>query len=431
MPVTRSQVAWVCIGQVLALAGYSAVPALLPKFISIWSLSNTQAGWLAGAFYVGYMAAVLPLVALTDRVASRRIYLGAALLNLAYYFMFAAAEGWFPALVIQMVGGVALAGLYMPGLRSIVPAGRSTLPAGERSPTHTKRSSGGRRARTVAWYTSSFTAGASLSFLFAGQLANHLGWRSAFIGAGACAAAALAIATAAVPRSTRPVISAATRLMDLPAVLRNRQAMAFVISYVAVIWSASGLRNWIVLLLDSSVDGRAAAAAGSWMTLGTATLINLLGVPAALMGNELAIHFGLRRTAGVAFILAAFTAGFFGFAATLPPSVLCALALISAVLLQLNFANLTAGLMAAAEPARVGLTLAFYSFMGFGGSFLGPLVFGWTLDHFGGTRSLVAWGLAYGSCGLAALIGGAVVLLVAHDEVRSATPLRGRSEKAA
>jgi MFS family permease len=423
--VTRSQVAGVCIGQILALAGYSAVPALLPEFISIWSLSNTQAGWLAGAFYVGYMGAVLPLVALTDRLAPRWIYLGAATLNLVYYFAFAAAGGWFPALAIQVVGGVALAGLYMPGLRSIAPAGHSAPPAGEQSPTRAMRSRRDRRARTVAWYTSSFTAGASLSFLFAGQLAHHLGWRGAFIGAGGCAAAALAIAAAVMPRSTRPVISVATQLLDLPAVLRNRQAMAFVIGYVAVIWSASGLRNWIVLLLDSNVDGRAAALAGSWMTLGTATLVNLLGVPAALVGNELAIRFGLRRTAGGAFILAAFTAGFFGFAATLPLGVLCALALVSAFILQLNFANLTAGLMAAAEPARAGLTMAFYSFIGFGGSFLGPLVFGWTLDHFGGTGSLVAWGLAYGSCGLAALVGGAIVLLVAHDQAGSVTSHQG------
>jgi MFS family permease len=424
MPVTRRQVAGVCIGQILALAGYSAVPALLPQFISIWSLSNTQAGWLAGAFYVGYMGAVLPLVALTDRLAPRQIYLGAATLNLAYYFAFAAAGGWFPALVIQVVGGVALAGLYMPGLRSIAPAGQG---AREQRPTQAMRSRRDSRARTVAWYTSSFTAGASLSFLFAGQLAQHLGWRGAFIGAGGCAAAALAIAAAAMPRSTRPVVSAATRLLDLPAVLRNRQAMAFVVGYVAVIWSASGLRNWIVLLLDSSVEGRAGALAGSWMTLGTATLVNLLGVPAALVGNELAIRFGLRRTAGAAFILAAFTAGFFGFAATLPPVALCALALVSAFILQLNFANLTAGLMAAAEPARAGLTMAFYSFIGFAGSFLGPLVFGWTLDHFGGTGRLVAWGLAYGGCGLAALVGGAVVLLVAHDQAGSVTPDRGVS----
>ena len=416
MSVTRYEVAGVCISQILALAGYSAVPALLPEFISSWSLDNTQAGWLVAAFYVGYMGAVLPLVALTDRLAPRLIYLAAATLNVAYYFAFASAGGWVSALIIQVAGGVALAGLYMPGLRSIAPAGRAAPSADGQSVPHTRRNHGDGRARTVAWYTSSFTVGASLSFLFAGQLAAHLGWRSAFIGAGGCAAAALAIAAVAMPRNARPVSDAAARLMDLPAVLRNRRVMAFVIGYVAVIWSASGLRNWTVLLLESSVDGRATAPAGSWLTFGTATLVNLLGVPAALIGNELAIRFGLRRTAGCAFVFAGFTAGFFGFAAALPTGGLCVLALASAVILQLNFANLTAGLMAAAEPARAGVTMAFYSFLGFAGSLLGPLTFGWILDRLGGSGSLIAWGLAYGSCGFAALIGGAVVLLALRDE---------------
>jgi MFS family permease len=413
-PVRTSQIAAVCIGQILALAGYSAVPALLPQFVSIWSLNNTQAGWLAGTFFIGYMAAVLPLVALTDRIAPRRIYLIAGAMNVAYYFAFASVGGWLLALVVQLLGGTALAGLYMPGLRSIVPAGDGAKPANGQGPEKT-RADGGGRARTVAWYTSSFTIGASLSFLFAGRVAELVGWRSALISAGLCAAAALAIAAVAMPSSAASSARVSTRLMDLPAVLRNRQAVAFMIGYVAVIWSASGLRNWIVLLLGSAVGGRTAAPASSWMTLGTATLVNLLGVPAALLGNELAIRFGLRRTAASAFIFAAVTAGLFGFAAAFPPLVLCGMALLAAVILQLNFANLTAGLLAAAEPARAGLTMAFYSFVGFAGSFLGPLVFGWMLDRFGGTHSPLAWGIAYGSCGLAALVGGLAMLLVGRD----------------
>jgi MFS family permease len=90
------------------------------------------------------------------------------------------------------------------------------------------------------------------------------------------------------------------------------------------------------------------------------------------------------------------------------------LALLAAVILQLNFANLTAGGLVAAEPTRAGLTMAFYSFVGFAGSLLGPLVFGWMLDRFG-AHSLLAWGFAYGSCGLAALVGGLAMLLVGRD----------------
>ena len=68
-------VAFVCGAEILGLAGFSLVPALLPQFIASWSLSNAEAGWLAGMISAGYMAAVLPLVGLTDRVPACTIFL--------------------------------------------------------------------------------------------------------------------------------------------------------------------------------------------------------------------------------------------------------------------------------------------------------------------------------------------------------------------
>jgi MFS family permease len=385
---------------VLGLAGYSAVPALLPQFVSIWSLSNAQAGWLAGAFFLGYMCAVVPLVALTDHLAPRRIYLASAVLNLAYYFGFATVGGLNGALALQFLGGVALAGMYMPGLRAITTEARSAT-----------------RARTVAWYTSSFTVGAALSFMFMGQAAGLLGWHSAFIAAGLCAAAALLLSAVALPSGASPSQGGSPRLSDLPKVLRNRQVLGFIIAYAAVIWSTVGVRNWIVLFLYSSPSHRAVPPSEDWLTLGTATIVNLLGVPAALLGNELSIRFGLRRTAAAIFFLGAATGGLFGFAAPLPFYVLVGLALICAFIVQGNFANLTAGLLGAAEPERTGLTVAVYSFTGFAGSFLGPLVFGSTLDRFGGSGSVMGWGLAYGTCGLASIAGAfSLLLLVREDE---------------
>jgi hypothetical protein len=61
------------------------------------------------------------------------------------------------------LAGIAMAGMYMPGLRAL---------------THGVE--GATRARIAAWYTSSFTIGASLSFLF-GRVGTLLDWRSAFV----------------------------------------------------------------------------------------------------------------------------------------------------------------------------------------------------------------------------------------------------------
>jgi hypothetical protein len=55
----------------------STLHHLLPQFIEAWSLTNTQAGWLAGITSAGYMFAVIPLVSLTDR----QLYLASSVLS--------------------------------------------------------------------------------------------------------------------------------------------------------------------------------------------------------------------------------------------------------------------------------------------------------------------------------------------------------------
>ena len=61
--------------QVLTQIGAFTLPALLPGYIERWSLSKTEAGWLVGIFFAAYVPAVPVLLALTDRVPARRVYL--------------------------------------------------------------------------------------------------------------------------------------------------------------------------------------------------------------------------------------------------------------------------------------------------------------------------------------------------------------------
>src|SRR5450631_1582158 len=92
-------VAFVCGAEILCLTSFSLVPALLPQFIVSWSLSNAEAGWLAGIMSAGYMAAVLPLVALTDQIPARTIFLASSVLNALSCFGIALGDGLIPALI--------------------------------------------------------------------------------------------------------------------------------------------------------------------------------------------------------------------------------------------------------------------------------------------------------------------------------------------
>src|SRR5690242_3488230 len=221
-------VAAICAAEILGLAGFSIVPALLPQFIEAWSLTNTQAGWLAGIVSAGYMLAVIPLVSLTDRWPARQLYLASGLLSAVSCFGMALCDSLLPALEFRALAGIAMAGMYMPGLRAL---------------THDVE--GPTRARIAAWYTSSFTVGASLSFLF-GRVGTLLGWRSAFVIAGILGAAGVLIAWAVLPAGKHVPEQDPQPLVDFRSVVANRDVVALTVGYAAAIWGCVGLRQWIV-----------------------------------------------------------------------------------------------------------------------------------------------------------------------------------------
>ena len=397
-------VAFVCAAQILGLAGFSLVPALLPQFIATWSLSNAEAGWLAGIMSGGYMVGVLPLVGLTDRISARTIFLVCSALGALSSFGIALSDGLLPALVWRGVSGVALAGVYMPGLRAL-----------------TDGMAGARRARAAAWYTSSFTLGSSLSFLL-GQAGLLWEWRSAFLVSGALGIAGVVLAWASLPRVNTELPT--ERLRAMPNVRRafgNRDVLALIVGYTATIWGTTGLRQWIVLFLGFCVASQGGGDKQGWSMLTVGALVGLLGVPAGLCGNELSLRLGLRITTISVFLMSALVNALFGFTAMLPYGLVIGLAIAAAFIVQGNFSNLTSAVLAVAEPQMRGTIVAVYSCIGFAGGFLGTLVFGLALDWFGGTARLAAWVLAFAVCAVACVVGSIASIFLSRNLGREHT----------
>jgi MFS family permease len=157
-------VAVLCVAEVLSMTPFSMFLALQPVLQPGWGLSNTESGWISSAYYAGYMIAVPVLSSLTDRIDARSVWLGAGATAAIGAIGFSLwAGGVWTAAAAQTVAGAGLAGTYMPGLKVMADrVGASTL-----------------RPRHVAFYTTSFTAGASLSFWIVGQLAAWLTWQTA------------------------------------------------------------------------------------------------------------------------------------------------------------------------------------------------------------------------------------------------------------
>jgi predicted MFS family arabinose efflux permease len=391
-------VAFVCGAEILGLASFSLVPALLPEFIASWSLSNAEAGWLTGMMSAGYMAAVLPLVSLTDRMPARKIFLACSALNALSCFGIACSNGLLQALIWRAVSGIAVAGMYMPGLRAL-----------------TDGMAGTSRARAAAWYTSSFTLGSSLSFLF-GQTGLMWDWHAAFVVSGALGVIGVLLAWTTLPHVNAETPAKRPRAVPtFHQVFENRDVLVLTIGYTATIWGTAGLRQWIVVFLAFCVSNQGGDTTEGWSMLITGALVGLLGVPAGLYGNELSLRLGLRATAMGVFLLSALVNALFGFAAMLPYGAVVALAMAAGFVVQGNFSNLTSGLLAVTEPRMRGTTVAVYSCIGFAGGFIGTLLFGLSLDWFGGTARLAAWIVAFGICATACLIGATATPFLSHN----------------
>ena len=381
-----------CVAHVFSIAGFATYPALLPTLVPLWALSNTQAGWIGGIFFAGYVVAVAVLVTLTDRIDSRRIYLVGLLISTVGLFGFAfAADGFWSALFWQAVQGVGVGGTYMTGLRVL-----------------TDRLPGAAPSRAIAFYTGAFSVGAAFSFVLSGEIASRWSWEFAFgiVALGPLLAAAI---TLLLLTSRRPdaELRPHTHLLDFRPVLRNRRAMAFTLGYAGHSWELFALRSWIIAFLVFA--GAKEAGGGLFSATVIAGAASLLAVPASIIGNEFAERFGRRRTILSVIALAAIVALATGLSPLVSFTATAVAIIVYNGLIMGDSASLTAGAAAAAAPGYRGATLAVHSILGFSGGFLGPLVVGLTLDLAGGLDSQFAWVAAFAVLGSGSVAGGAAM----------------------
>ncbi|WP_061240016.1 nitrate/nitrite transporter [Ectopseudomonas composti] len=372
-----------CTAETLGMAGFALFAALLPQFQALWGLSNTEAGWIGGGFFLGYMLAVPVLTGLTDRHDARLIYLWAMLLTAVASAGFVFADGFWSALLWRVLAGIGLAGTYMPGLKAL-----------------SERIDGASQSRAIAFYTASFGLGTALSFTLSGELARLGGWQlpALLSGAGALLAWAL-VYWAMAPKAV--VAHAPRNLLDL-APLKNRAVLAYCLAYAMHNLELFALRAWLVafVVFSGHLQGVDPWLSGTWVAM----LATLIGMPSSILGNELALRFGRQRWLIGVMLSSALLAAVVGLGAALPFWVMLVLILIYAVTVTADSASLTAGLVSVAPASHRGAAMALYSCTGFTGAFLGPLLFGMTLDVLG-DELLFGWWAAFALMGLLLTLG--------------------------
>lgn len=374
--------------QVANLIALMTFPAVLPAVSAQWHLTGGEAGWVGGAYFAGYAAAVPLLSASADRVDGRWIVGGASLLGAAASLAFAGlADGFWPAFGARLLGGVALAGVSMPGLVLLA-----------------QRIEGPQQQRGISIYTSTYALGSAGSFLVAGIVDAAFGWRAVFV-AGGIGPLLGAVAVACLARGpSRPPPPRA----NLGGALRNRAFMTYVVAFAGNTWEVFGIRVWFVACLAWTLrlPGNALDLPNLALVSGLAAL---LGVPASIAVASLAARW--RRPQAIAATCVVSGAVCLALAATAGGPIVAVLVLL--VLLQItSFADvgsLSVGAVSSLDPRWRGAALAVYSLVGYATGFAGSVVFGLCLDWFGGADSRSGWTAAFMALALGPVVTGTVL----------------------
>ena len=383
--------------QTCALLGFACYAVVLTTLQEEWHLTNLESGLLASAFFFGYMLAVPLATALTDRVDARKVYLvGGLCATSGLLGMGILAFNFWTALFFMAMNGAGLAGTYMPGLKIL-----------------SDRIQSGEITRHIAFYTAFFGIGTGFSYVCSGWILSALGWRYVFSIIALGPFTAFLIVLLLIPPLQHEKWKGAIqiRLHDIfplekwKLVLQDKKASGFIFGYTAHSLELFASRSWLVAFFVFC-----GAASGEAFILAATTLagvINFFGVPASILGNEIALRVGRQKWVCIVML----TSAVLGIALACSTSqswwLIVVLAIGHAVFIMADSATLTAGLVTSAQENIKGAAMGLHSLMGFGGGMVGPAIFGFVLDISGSRSSQIAWIWAY----IAVVIWGVLFVL--------------------
>ncbi|PSQ12740.1 MFS transporter [Halobacteriales archaeon QS_5_70_15] len=361
---------------VLVWFNYSAV---LPLIVEDWGLSGTKGGIIFGAFQAGYMLAIVPMGMLADRYSPRPVVGGGALGTGVASLAFAGvATGFLSGTALRFVGGMAMAGVYVPGMRFV----SDWYPEAE-------------RGRAMGVYVGGFSLSSGLSFLLASNIAAAVDWRTAVAATSVGALVAGPVFLVLARESPAAAARDGSGFSLDRSLLRNREYLSAVGVYSFHSWELLGVRNWLLAFLVTAP----AVAAGGTSLAGTLVGVTMVvGGAGNLAGGWLSDRLGRARTVMVALAVSGGISATIVALGGLPLPALVAVLLVYGLALTADSSPTSTAVTEAVADDRVGTALSVQSFVGFFATVVSPVVFGVALD-------VAGFGLAFGTLALGAAAG--------------------------
>jgi MFS family permease len=277
----RRQLLLIAVVQVLAMSTWFSASAVVPALRAEWGIDSREAVWLTAAVQLGFVVGAVSsaVLNLPDRVPAHRLVGVCALAAAGTTALIATlVDSPAAAVPLRFLTGVALAGVYPPGLKLMA--------------------SWFRRGRGMALgvLVGALTLGSAVPQLVTSFAA--LPWRGALLVAAGLAAAGGALALAAVRPG--PLTAAAPPLQPryVLTLFRSRPSRLANLGYFGHMWELYAVWTWIPAYLAASFaahgqwsDDRAAVGLSVFLAFGVA------GVLGCVLGGVVGDRTGRARTA--------------------------------------------------------------------------------------------------------------------------------------
>ncbi|MEK3765758.1 MFS transporter [Solibacillus sp. FSL K6-4121] len=381
--MNKSKILWgMSIVQFLAMQIWFNFSAVMPVIEEEWGLTSSQSGIIIAFFHIGYVGAIIFYSLLIDKYNPKYfIVIGALIAGISGIAFAILAEGFWLTLLLRMISGIGIAGIYVPGMRILT----------DLFPVH-------KRGEAVGIYVGSLVVGSGFSLLVSGFLIEYIGWQGViFITSCLSIIGSMIMVYIKIPDLKSGENALKFQWNVMKKVLKKKNLLVNA-GYAGHSWELYAMWAWIgpFLVYYFGVQGLAQTEAIRYGNI-TGALVIMVGGIATYVGGKLSDQFGHIKVANFFLIISISCSLMIGWLDFVPMILMFILLLIYGFSIVADSPIYNVAITNVSDPEVIGLALGVQSVIGFTVTIFSPMIFGFLLQSF-------SWGIAFTVIGLGTII---------------------------